>query len=66
MAHFKFQNQELFMKVNGKMVSLMELENFFFKMAPIFMELFPMGLYMEKGDLFQQLDPIMKDRLGIM
>lgn len=66
MDHSKSPNQGLSMKDNGKMVNLMELENFFFKMAHISMELFQMDLYMGKGGSFQQLDHIMKGKSDIM
>lgn len=59
-------NLEWSMWGNGKMGSLMELANCFFKMVLTFMELLQMGSCMEKDDSFQQINHTMKDKSDTM
>ena len=44
----------------------MELENFFLRMAHIFMALLPTDSFMGKEDSFQAIDPTMRVKFGII
>ena len=56
----------LSIKVNGKIISLMGLENYFLKMVLIFMEHSPMDLFTDKEDLFIIQEVIIKANLELM
>lgn len=64
MAPLKLQNQELFIKGNGGMGSLMELVNYSSKMVRTSMAHLQMDLFMAKGDSYLQPNLIMRAKLG--